>query len=87
MIDKHAKNVIVTRDVPPDPDVARIVETYKAQALPVMSRVVGYVKADLGGNAKVLRSASCETPLGDLLADAQLAGTQDVAKGRRTWRS
>jgi 5'-nucleotidase len=73
VIEKKARNVPVTRDVPPDPEVTKIVDGYVARAAAVTGRVVGYVKGDFVGNAKAAGTASCETPLGDLIADSQLA--------------
>ena len=41
---------------------------------------MGYVKRTLTGNARAARNASCETPLGDLIADAMRAATgADIA--------
>jgi 5'-nucleotidase len=81
VVDKHAKNVVVTRDIPPDTDALRIIGAYKAQALPRMQRVVGAIGGDFGSDAHLLGNASCETPLGDLIADAQLAATREVSHG------
>lgn len=81
VIERRAKNVVVTRDVPPDPEVERIVEEYKARALPVTSRVVGYVrgnfaKGDLAAEPLPGTRRICETQAGELIADAQLAATR-----------
>ena len=75
VVDKHARNVPVTRDVPPDAEVARIVQTYEDRARSITMRVVGYVKKTLTGNSRAARIPSCETPLGDLIADAMRAAT------------
>jgi 5'-nucleotidase len=80
VVGKHARNVAVTRDVPEDPEVQRIVAEYQAKGAAITGRVVGYVKGDFVGSAKAAGTASCETPLGDLIADAQQAATHaDVA--------
>jgi 5'-nucleotidase len=80
VVEKHARNVPVTRDVTPDVDVTKIVVESEARASPVTGRVVGYVKADFTGDAKAAGAASCETPLGDLIADAEAAATRsDIA--------
>jgi 5'-nucleotidase len=80
VVSKHAKNFVITRDVAPDPAVQLIIDDYKKKAAPLTERTVGYVKADFTGNAKAAGSASCETPLGDLIADAQARATgADVA--------
>jgi 5'-nucleotidase len=80
VVDQHAQNVPVTRDVAPDARVAQIVGDYAARSAALTGRVVGWVKGDFTGNAKAAGSASCETPLGDLIADAQRAATNaDIA--------
>jgi 5'-nucleotidase len=75
LVDKRARNIPVTHGAPPDAEVARIVQTYADKARGVTEKVVGYVKEDMTGNARVARRASCETPLGDLIADGMLAST------------
>jgi 5'-nucleotidase len=75
IVDARARNVPVTRDVAPDPGAQAIVEQYAAQARTLADRVVGYVEADVTGNSHVAGRASCETPLGDLVADAMQAAT------------
>jgi 5'-nucleotidase len=80
VVEKHARNVPVTRDVAPDEEVEGIVRTYKAKGAALTGRVVGYVKNDFTANAKAAGSVSCETPLGDAIADAQAAATgADIA--------
>jgi 5'-nucleotidase len=80
VVSKKARNVAVTRDIAPDVDVAGIVARYEALAAPVGNRVIGYVTADLS-SATAAGVTSCETPLGDVIADAQLAATSDAATG------
>ncbi len=80
VVGRRARNVPVTRDLPPDPAVAQLVASYVQRTHVVTDRIVGYVKSDLTGSARVAGSASCETPLGDLIADAMRAATgADVA--------
>jgi 5'-nucleotidase len=58
------------------PDVAALVQRYAAAAAPIASRVVGRLDGSLewpGGDT--------DSPLGNLIADAQLAATRDPAKG------
>jgi 5'-nucleotidase len=81
VVDKHAKNIPVSHDVTPDPDVAALVAQYETQSAPLANKVVGFITADLTGNAKTASSVSCETPLGDVIADAQLAATSAADKG------
>jgi 5'-nucleotidase len=75
VVEKHARNIPVTRTTAPDGDVAGIVQAYAEKARGVTGRIVGYVKQDLTGNARAAHAASCETPLGDLIADAMLASS------------
>jgi 5'-nucleotidase len=75
VVEKRARNVPITRDVPPDAEVMRIVEAYEDKARTIAGRVVGYVKKTLTGNSRAARSPSCETPLGDVIADAMRAAT------------
>jgi 5'-nucleotidase len=80
IVAKQARNVPVTRDVPPDPEVEGVIAKAEDDAKAITKRVVGWVERDWTGNAKMARSRSCETPLGDLIADAQRDATgADVA--------
>ncbi len=81
VVAKKARNVPVTHDVTPDSDVASLVATFETKAAPLANRVVGYVSADITANARTANSASCENPLGDVVADAQLEATRDPAAG------
>jgi 5'-nucleotidase len=69
-----ARNEVVTRDVPPDPAAAALVAEAVQKAAPVAGRPVGSITQDL------LRAGgpSGESPLGDVIADAQLAATRGV---------
>ena len=66
-----AHNEIVTRDVTPDPATTALVNDAKTKSGPIANRQIGTITADLpaAGNA------AGESSLGDVLADAQLAGT------------
>jgi 5'-nucleotidase len=86
VLDRRAKNVVVTRDVPPDPEVERLIGEYEVRALPVTSRVVGYVKGtftkgDLAAEPLPGERRACETQAGELIADAQLAATRGPGDG------
>ncbi len=76
LVDVRAENLPVTHDIPPDPDVERLVADYVAKAAPVTERVVGYQRGALTADPHAAHSPSCETPLGDLIADGQLAATR-----------
>jgi 5'-nucleotidase len=67
-----AHNEIVTRDVPPDPGVAKLVDQAKTKSAPIANRKIGTIAADLPAAG----GPSGESPLGDVIADAQLEGTQ-----------
>jgi len=64
-----AENVVVSRDVTPDPEVQAIVDWAVTQAAPLANARVGTITADL------VRGTAPEQPLGDVIADAQLAAT------------
>ncbi|GAA2613731.1 bifunctional metallophosphatase/5'-nucleotidase [Streptomyces violaceus] len=59
-------NRVVTRDVPKAPDMTRLLSKWNTLAAPIGNRAIGYVSGDIGNTGS-------ESPLGDLIADAQLA--------------
>jgi 5'-nucleotidase len=67
-----ARNEIVTRTVTPDPAAQALVDEATAKSAPIANRPVGSITADLVRAAP----ASGESPLGDVIADGQLAATQ-----------
>jgi 5'-nucleotidase len=69
-----ARNEVVSRDVAPDPAAAALVSEAVGKAAPVAGRPVGSITRDL------VRAAgpSGESPLGDVIADAQLAATRSA---------
>jgi 5'-nucleotidase len=74
---KFAENLAVTRDVAADPEVAGIVADYAKRAAPLADRVVGWIGGDVVA-AGAATKASCETPLGDLIADGMLEATKSA---------
>ncbi|WP_406673660.1 bifunctional metallophosphatase/5'-nucleotidase [Nonomuraea sp. N2-4H] len=68
-----ADNHVVTRTVTPDPEISAFVQTWKDRVAPVANRAVGTISADIPNTA----APSGETPLGNLIADAQLAATKE----------
>ncbi len=54
-----------------DPEAKQIADKYRAAVAPIANRVVGSITADITRRA----TAAGETPLGDVIADAQLAYT------------
>lgn len=76
VVSKRAKNVVVTRDIAPDPTVEALVQRYAADIAPIAERRVGQISADIAR----LTGPNGESPLGDVAADALLAATgADVA--------
>jgi len=67
-----AHNEIVTRDVTPDADVVKLIDEAKTKAAPIANKAVGTITADLVAKG----AASGESPLGDVIADAQLEATK-----------
>ncbi|MET9356799.1 bifunctional metallophosphatase/5'-nucleotidase [Streptomyces sp. NPDC006617] len=59
-------NHVVTRDVPKAPDMTRLIDKWGTLAAPIGNRPIGYVSADINRDGT-------ESPLGDLIADAQFA--------------
>ncbi|WP_309095773.1 bifunctional metallophosphatase/5'-nucleotidase [Streptomyces sp.] len=59
-------NRVVTRDVPKAPDMTALIGKWNALAAPIGNRPIGYISGDIG-------NTGTESPLGDLIADAQLA--------------
>lgn len=77
MLSATANNHIVTREVPPDPSLTTLLSKYAALVAPLTNRVVGTIGADF---TRTVTPAG-ESPLGRLIADAQLAATADPASG------
>ncbi|MFF9454759.1 bifunctional metallophosphatase/5'-nucleotidase [Streptomyces flaveolus] len=59
-------NHVVTRDVPKAPDMTRLIDRWNTLAAPIGNRPIGYISGDINRDGT-------ESPLGDLIADAQLA--------------
>ncbi|MBX9365543.1 bifunctional UDP-sugar hydrolase/5'-nucleotidase [Streptomyces sp. WAC04114] len=59
-------NRVVTRDVPKAPDMTELISKWNALAAPIGNKPIGYISGDIG-------NTGTESPLGDLIADAQLA--------------
>ncbi|MEU8251273.1 bifunctional metallophosphatase/5'-nucleotidase [Nonomuraea sp. NPDC048916] len=67
-----ADNHVVTRTVTPDPEISAFVQTWKDRVAPVANKPVGTISADITNTA----APSGESPLGNLIADGQLAATK-----------
>ncbi len=75
VVSASADNVIVTRDVTPDPAETAIVAKYNGLISAIKNQVVGSV-ADPDGLTRATTPAG-ESALGDVIADAQLAATDN----------
>ena len=65
----ESSNVLVTRNVAKDPAQTKIITDYNTAIAPVASRVIGHITTDVTRTG----NPAGESPLGDLIADAQLA--------------
>lgn len=70
-------NMLVTRDVAKDPAETSIINTYSDLVKPIASRVLGTISTDVDRT----ENPAGETPLGDLIADAQLADPSTTKDG------
>ncbi|WBB58441.1 bifunctional metallophosphatase/5'-nucleotidase [Streptomyces sp. WMMC500] len=70
----HARNHVVDREQPKAPDMTSLVEEWNALAAPIAAKPVGYISGDVP-------RAGTESPLGDLIADAQLAHAETLDEG------
>ncbi|WP_406124853.1 bifunctional metallophosphatase/5'-nucleotidase [Streptomyces sp. NBC_00989] len=59
-------NHVVTRTVPKAADMTSLIGKWNTLAAPIGNRAIGYISADVG-------NTGTESPMGDLIADAQLA--------------
>ncbi|MGP4012580.1 bifunctional metallophosphatase/5'-nucleotidase [Streptomyces sp. 4N124] len=59
-------NHVVTRTVPKATDMTELIAKWNTLAAPIGNRAIGHISADIG-------NSGTESPLGDLIADAQLA--------------
>ncbi len=71
VVEAKPHNEIVTRTVTPDPTVSALVNDAVTKSGPIANRQVGTITADL---VRAANDAG-ESPLGDVLADGQLAAT------------
>jgi 5'-nucleotidase len=69
----RAENVVVTRDLAGDPVQTELIARYRQALGPIAGRVVGTTSSTITKTAV----PSGESPLGNLIADAQLAATDD----------
>ncbi|MFI6065920.1 bifunctional metallophosphatase/5'-nucleotidase [Micromonospora sp. NPDC051227] len=78
VLSASANNVVVTRDVAKDPRQTALIDRYKTVLGPVADRQVGETTTAITKTQETLfGTALGESPLGNLIADAQLAATDD----------
>jgi 5'-nucleotidase len=79
VVDAKADNVIVRTDTyAKDPEQTALLQDYRRLAAPLANRVVGILEASLTKDD----TPTGETPLGDVIADAQLAATLTERDGK-----
>ena len=80
-----ARNVIVTNaDVTPRADITALIEKYRVLVAPIANRVLGRVApVDAVNSVSRANDADGESPLGNLIADAQRADASAVPAGGR----
>ncbi|NGO46524.1 bifunctional metallophosphatase/5'-nucleotidase [Streptomyces ureilyticus] len=64
-------NHVVTRDVPKAADMTELIKKWNTLAAPIGNRAIGHISADIP-------ATGTESPLGDLIADAQLAHGKEL---------
>jgi 5'-nucleotidase len=74
-----ANNKIVTQDVPKDPALTKLITKYQTLVAPIESKVIGHITTPLVSRTP---DDSQESPLGNLIADAQLADPSTVTNGK-----
>ena len=70
-----ATNYVVAQNVAKDPAMTAIVDKYKNLAAPLANRILGSITEDLKSTRDGVSNAGGESPLGDVIADAQLEAT------------
>ena len=70
-----AAGVFVRNPALVDPSAKTIADKYRTAVAPIANRVVGSITADITRDG---RAPAGESPLGDVIADAQLAYTQSA---------
>jgi 5'-nucleotidase len=75
--DVTADNTVVRRTVAPAPDIQQLINSFNTLAAPIANRPVGRISSDINRAP----APSLENALGNLIADAQLADTDDADRG------
>jgi 5'-nucleotidase len=77
VVTESSRNIVVTRDVPKDPQVSKLVEEYRSLVAPLANRVIGNITDNITADT----GTSGESALGDVIADAQLNATSNPGSG------
>ncbi|MDI3407429.1 bifunctional metallophosphatase/5'-nucleotidase [Streptomyces cavernicola] len=72
--DVKSANKVVRRDVAKAEDMTSLIERWNKLAAPIASKPVGFISGDIPGRG----AGTLEQPLGDLIADAQLAHAKSL---------
>ncbi|WP_237706732.1 bifunctional metallophosphatase/5'-nucleotidase [Kribbella flavida] len=74
-----ANNLIVTQDVPKNRDLTKLITKYQELVAPIENKVIGHITTP-----SIVKTPddSQESPLGNLIADAQLADPSTVTGGK-----
>ncbi|MFG2194685.1 bifunctional metallophosphatase/5'-nucleotidase [Streptomyces sp. NPDC048639] len=70
-------NHVVRRDQPKAEDMTSLIKRWNKLAAPIANRPIGHISADIPGRG----ATTPETPLGDLISDAQLEAMAPADKG------
>ena len=74
-----ANNQIITQDVPKDPRTSALISKYQTFVAPIANKVIGHITTP---SISRTQDESLESPLGNLIADAQLADPSVVTDGK-----
>ncbi|WP_447038821.1 bifunctional metallophosphatase/5'-nucleotidase [Streptomyces sp. DSM 118878] len=70
----QSANHVVSREQAKAPDMTSLISRWDKLAAPIAGKAVGYISADIPGRG----ATTPESPLGDLIADAQLAHAKSL---------
>ncbi|MFU8803854.1 MAG: bifunctional metallophosphatase/5'-nucleotidase [Bradymonadaceae bacterium] len=71
IVGRSARQIVITHDIEPVAEIATLVAEYEELSASLATRPVGKIKADINRE----RNEAGESPLGAIIADAQLAAT------------
>ena len=77
VIEKRAKNIIVSRNISKDSGIVKLAKKYKCLIAPIANKVIGTINDSITATT----NDSGESALGDLIADAQLYNTSNPNYG------